>query len=497
MAGKRKKKQTLTLLILLLIVIALGGLYWYLSTREEPEDEEEDTTTEAVITICPLAEEDLTEISFTNAEYSASVTLLENGTYILNQDEDFPLNQTKAGYVFSYLDTTATSLIAESGDITEYGLDEPQITIRAKAVDGGEYTLYIGSRVGTASKTGYYAKVEGSEAIYLVPATLYTYYAYTEKDLIAFENTPSIDTTTITELSVESESFGSYAMQYSSALSEVNTGLVMSNWIITSPYDTWMEGDDDSITTMLGNYETFSFTQAVDYRTENLSLYGLDDPSATLHIIYTTEETVSGATVDDEDIVTVITNEYTLYFGDQNESGLYYVKQNASDRVYLMTEANVQKLLDIDEDEMLNPYINLIYINTLSDMTITFDSGEIKAVMLYETTTDDEGNTTTENAGYVVNGVTLTDDTAFTILYQVVIGAKMNGVLPKGTKADTETLLSLKFNRTSESYRDTLIEYKSYDNNNDAVCINGVAVLTIDKRDVEAMIKELEAFTVE
>ncbi len=496
-SSKRKKKNLFTLLILCLSIIVLVGAYYLVSNHNDKkaaEEEEtsaaEDAASDTSADIFTLDSDSLVKVSFSNQDWQATIVKSDDDTYYLEGDESFPLDQDKAQYVFDYIDGSATKTVTEAPEnLADYGLADPQITATATDTDGGQYTIYIGDKTG--SGIGYYAKVEGSDTIYVVPATLYTYYVYDQQDLILTEETPAIDSTLISFLGITSPEYGNLALMYTDNPSTAYAGLAINNWLITEPFDFEAEGDTDNITEMLTNYESFTLKSAVDYKEENLADYGLENPETYLYIQY------KEAVTDDSDNTTYNDLSYTLYIGNTDEDGNYYVKQGDSSIVYLMAASNVETLLDVDAKSLVSTYINLINIKTLNQMQVSYEGASHTYEMLYETVTNDDGEEEVNDTGFIVDGVTLTDDSAFRSMYQVIIGAQIAGFLPEDAVIGTDPILSITYDRTSDEYTNVTIEYLPYDESYDAVSINGVARYYIDARDVAEMIAAIDGYTPE
>ncbi len=494
-SSKRKKKNLFTLLILCLSILLLVGAYYLVSNHNDKkaaEEEEttaaEDAATDTSADIFTLDSDSVVKVSFTNQNWQAAIVKNEDGTFTLEGDESFPLDQEKAQYVFDYIDGSATKTVTETPEnLADYGLDDPQITATATDSNGAEYTIHIGDKTG--SGVGYYAQVEGSDTVYVVAATLYTYYVYEENDLITMEETPSIDTTLITFLGITSPEYGDLALMYTDTPSTAYAGLAINNWLITDPFDYEVEADTDAVTEMLANYESFTLKSAVDYKEENLAEYGLENPETYLYIKYQV-----AASSDDAETTTYNDMTYTLYFGNTDEDGNYYVRQGDSSIVYLMAASDVETLLGVDAKSLVNTYINLINIKTLDQMQIEYAGTSHTYEMLYETVTNDDGVDELSDTGFIVDGTTLTDDSDFRSLYQVIIGAQIAGFLPEDAAIGTDPLLSITYDRNSEEYTDVTIDYLPYNDSYDAVSINGVARYYIDARDVTEMISAIDAY---
>ena len=120
MAAAKKKKKSLRLILLLLVVIALGAVYFLIDDSEGEELEITPAPTMAAenskLVLCTLSQEDVVKVSFENDHFSATVAKQEDGTYLFEEEPDFPIDQTKAGHVFNNL-FKESELLLENADV--------------------------------------------------------------------------------------------------------------------------------------------------------------------------------------------------------------------------------------------------------------------------------------------------------------------------------------------------------------------------------------------
>lgn len=488
MAAAKKKKKTMRLLLLVLVLAALVGVYFLIGGEDSLEEIPGETSerVDLTVSICPLESSDIVKVAFENSKFNGTVVRKEDGTYYLEEEPDFPLNQDRAALMFGNVVAKAESVVAENADLAVYGLENPAVRIRATAKDGTEYRLNVGNKIGTVSENGFYACIDGQNTVYLVSASLYVYFNLEKAAWIRYETTPKLDTSTIVRVEVESEEFEDLAIYHTGQVGDGDGNPNTGNWRMEVPYSNVLGLNDANVTALIENYSTFSFGNPVDYKEENLDQYGLAEPVTKLTVFY---EVSSDLTSD------MLKQKVQIYIGNPDGNGNYYVRLPESSRVYLMTGVNVRSLVAPDIDEMVEKRFSLIYIYTIEELEVTI--GETKH--LYEMThteiPDETGENVTRKSTFVVDGVPVSEDSSsFNTFYTNFVKPTASWILPADTKAEGEPVMTLRYQRTESAYGDLFIEYFPYDDSFYATRINGTMMYAVDKRDIDAMIENINAY---
>jgi len=500
----KKKKDFITLGILGAVVIALIVAV-VLITGWQAKKAEEDSANGSEDSGISLWSYDISEIAKASVKVSdgEEVVICTNGTdedgatvYAVENDDEFPLDQTKAENVFSLSALELKEKVFESHeDISQFGLAEPEVTAGIETTNGSKHTLYIGDKV--PGKSSYYAMVEGDPAVYTVSTSSRNSLAYTIGDLMEIDTPPSITLDTIRRVLIASEEFGSFELFYDSNPDQAISGMIVNIWFMGAPFKTIYEASSDAVQTFLENYTTFTIAEAVDYREENLSKYGLgEDEGDILFISYVTPITTTEGETE------YLENYYALYIGNKTEDGeYYYVKQNDSNNVYLMSVSNVDKLLDVDAESLISKYINMVYISTLSKLTVTKADKTHVVEFEYGTEVDDEGNEKRVNSAYTVDGKKFVvgeheeEISAFKKIYQAIIGVQGDKLIKEELEYNKkDVIFSVLYERVSEDYKELLIEYLPYNDSYYAVRINGDFMFLADCRDVDTMMETVMSY---
>ena len=114
------------------------------------------------------------------------------------------------------------------------------------------------------------------------------------------------------------------------------------------------------------------------------------------------------------------------------------------------------------------------------------------------TVTDENGAETVQKSTFVVDGVELSEEsTDFNSFYTNFLNPKANYVIPEDTVVEGEAFLKLRYKRTEPSYPNLVMEYFPLDESFYAVRINGVMMYAVDRRAVDTLMAEINAYVPE
>lgn len=492
MAAMKKKNKFLRLLILVLVVAALGATYFLIDGEEEDNTDILPTPTTAVaskkLVLCTLSQEDVVKVSFENDHFSAAVVKQEDGTYLFEEEPDFPIDQTKAGHVFNNL-FKESELLLENADLSEYGLTEPALRITATDKNGTVFSLNVGAKVGTASENAYYACFDNETTVYCVPATLYVPYCREKAEWIRLEKLPDLTTENIVGVEITSNEFGNLALYHNGGIGDADANPNTANWRMEVPYSNLLGVSEEKVTETIERYTGISFSDPVDYRTENFARYGLDEPDTVVSVLYETDSAFSNEKLKQR---------LTLNIGDKTDDGYYYVNLAGSALTYTMMENSVKKLAQVDADTLVEKRFALIHIHSVSELEVEMGDEKHLYEMKHETVTDENGAETVQKSTFVVDGVELSEEsTDFNSFYTNFLNPKANYVIPEDTVVEDEAFLKLRYKRTEPSYPNLVMEYFPLDESFYAVRINGVMMYAVDRRAVDTLMVEINAYVPE
>jgi hypothetical protein len=457
----KKKKKNLFITIGVLAAFLLVYFVIVALDKQSATKEETDTVTASDY--------------WTESTDFASVTV-DNGTNVFQfdydesdwnykPDSDFDVEQS----VLTSLTSSITSLqyyrqISDYDSLSDFGLDEPVLTITALTDDGVQVGLEFTSVTLNDGMT--YFKESGSDIIYTTDSTLYNYSSYGLYDFYAQTDVPDISAYTLKQVNFDisgGENITVLTQDYLDSLlnpdeaadsdatsdsnSEDSNEIDSDGEDLTEadeadidsdsedddasddPYMYYVNSNGETIndakeadldnSSVLYNYITeFCFNNAVNYKPteEDIAEYGLDNPQATITIIF------SGLTsvIDVDGTYDTVDSDYyyTLNIGYPvtDEKNEYYVSVSCTESensgtsiydtrcIYTMGSIYVKYFLAFDESRINGVHsaeqaileddtIPELSVDNINSMTvITADGAEIDII-------NEEGSWT-----YSVNG---------------------------------------------------------------------------------------------
>lgn len=488
MSGKKKRMLTLGLSLLCLIGAGMGYLF---STRYAKQKEEKEAAKEQVddsIEIYSYEEDSIAEITFKNT--STEMTLVcEDGTWYKKDDRKFPVDQDIAGTMASQVSTMiSTKLVAKDcGNLGDYGLDNPALTIALATKEGSQVTLMLGDESTAAD--GYYAYTSLSDTVYIFTNSVFTSYDYTEKELIEIEDTPSITADYVTHLSVKSKD-GS--QDFEAVYDEENAvSKDIYSWDIKKPFKETVAGDIYVLSELFNKYTALEYGECEDYTGRKDKKYGLKKPSWVIDVdYYTVQQDVNAKDGDVEAEEIHIPYTYQLLVGEKDSTGeYYYVRPSDSKRIYRMDASMVEGMVQIDAMGCIyaNLYIGTVYSLKEIDMDVKGKSYHMELTRTEGkagTGEGTEGETETVFSASI-NGREV-DEEAFRKAYAAAGTLSYDGVIDEGVKADDTPYCTVTMH---EEKRDVTISFLPYDKKSYRVNVDGTQLFLTDKAEADSFIK--------
>ncbi len=331
---KRGKKLAFMAVILLAF---MGGTL--LAMRLNPETEITETEEDTQITsekIMDFERDDIDSISWTVGEQTLDFHL-NNDNWVYDEDESFPVNQgTLTTLISRMIDLSSYNVIEDVSDFAEYGLDEPACTIELNG--NVEIQVLLGD---TTPMDGLRYVSIGNGNVYMVESSLFNEYNVNLLDLMEQEQIPIMNDPLTVEISIDSSQLVLECREVvvKSENKEETEETVELQWFsISADSETQLDSNlalnlYDSISSLI-----WEGNAAYNVSEEELSLYGLDVPSATLTIFYT----------NTDGILDVFSAEFS-----STEDGSCYARLSGSDRVYSINSSYLDTLLNANTDSLL------------------------------------------------------------------------------------------------------------------------------------------------
>ena len=479
------KKKWAKPMILLCIFLILVILYLALRSKNQQEEEAEN----AGIPILEMDSDSVTEVSFQiNGEQVQFAK--EEDTWVNANQSDFPVNQDKLiDLVADLTDTEADRVLSDVENLSEYGLEEPANTIVLKNADGEEKKLLVGSQnQGTGSY--YLCLGANTSTVYVTDTDVSGNLPSNIMELAQSDSYPEISSTNVLEMRVD-KSEGSYDL----VKNEETT-----DWEVTGEDGTVYSAEYQTARSLASTLSDISYASLVDYNAEDMSLYGLNNPAASVYVKYEEEveqeESDSSSSSSDSSAVSsssseeepeMVEKEVTLYIGNQDTDGNYYVRLDGSSQVNTVSADTISTILDSDSISYWDTSIGYEYVKNMKSIQVTYQ-GEMKTIERTAEETEDEEGNTEETVTYTSGETTLDSDKVETFLSGMVSITAQSKDPDLTTTQDPEISITV----VAENQTFT-VTYAPYDSNFYLAIDSEGRPGLVNKNDVNEMIEEYSA----
>ncbi|MVB10907.1 hypothetical protein CAFE_16080 [Caprobacter fermentans] len=394
-------------------------------------------------------------------------------TYTVKELGGCPINTSSTeSVVKNGFSLVASKNLGTVSNLEEYGLKNPQATVKVQFRDGSSYDYKIG-RASATDSASYYMCGLDSDHVYIVSVDQGllespTYFVST--NILAVNNTAASSASGASE-----NNFTKITLSGSNYPKPITFSVYQTGLKISSPANYTADSSKlDSLKTDLATL-TADSVEAVNPDADALKKYGFDSPTAVA------KYTVNGA-------------DYTLTAGAKDGAD-YYVMLGGVNVVYKVASTSIQSwalgnLFDLRDKQ-------LVGANIESVKSITVDAGSGENV-LNVTRTKDEKQSTEDKAYYNYKvtgngGKALDYDTNFRNFFVKLVN--INILENAEEKPSGQPVLTVKFQYYDGAAADTFEFYKSGDRRYTAV-VNGqvFGIVTQDDMDsVTAGISALES----
>ena len=537
------KNKTVKMVIAVAVLVVCCGAYvgvkTYVAKQEQKESEEE---TEEKTTVFSASADDIQSLDFM-IDKNETTFEKDNDQWIKKDEKEFPVNQTTLDDAASSVASIESDrVLSDVEDLEEYGLDTPSNTLKIVTKDSGDdssedsvddsaktvtTTLYVGDENSSTSQY-YVYKDDDKTTVYMVDASSIEPFTKDLYDYAQGEDFPAISNTDdINKIYVSGEN------SYELVKNDDN-----SLWTIQGAGDEKEKTDSATVSSLVSSFGSMAYNSFVNYKCDDKSEYGLDDPYAVITVDYqeevendsedsddtdntedtsssteenstdtsesddtdtadgdTTETTDSDtsdadSTDDTEDEETMVDKQLVITVGKEADDSNRYIMVNDSDQVYTMSVDTLSAFTDKAEEDFWDMTVSYVSINNLSEMKVTYQGNEYKVNVSRETSTDDDGNET-ETVTYKLNGKEL-ESSDLTPFYNKLANMTAQKRLTEEytPENDPEMTVTLK-----EEDGDSLeVSYYSYDTNYYAAVV-GEKVYLVNKMNVKELFTTFETMT--
>ena len=532
-------KMVIAVAVLVVCCGAYAGVKTYVAKQEQKESEEE---TEEKTTVFSASADDIQSLDFM-IDKNETTFEKDNDQWIKKDEKEFPVNQTTLDDAASSVASIESDrVLSDVEDLEEYGLDTPSNTLKIVTKDSGDdssedsaddsaktvtTTLYVGDENSSTSQY-YVYKDDDKTTVYMVDASSIEPFTKDLYDYAQGEDFPAISNTDdINKIYVSGEN------SYELVKNDDN-----SLWTIQGAGDEKEKTDSATVSSLVSSFGSMAYNSFVNYKCDDKSEYGLDDPYAVITVDYqeevesdsedsddtdNTEDTSSSteenstdtsesddtdtadedtaeatdsdtsdadSTDDTEDEKTMVDKQLVITVGKEADDSNRYIMVNDSDQVYTMSVDTLSAFTDKTEEDFWDMTVSYVSINNLSEMKVTYQGNEYKVNVSRETSTDDDGNET-ETVTYKLNGKEL-ESSDLTPFYNKLANMTAQKRLTEEytPENDPEMTVTLK-----EEDGDSLeVSYYSYDTNYYAAVV-GEKVYLVNKMNVKEMFTTFETMT--
>lgn len=176
------KKQKIQLIVAVVILLAIVGGYFGLKKYNQVAAVKALATDEGEV-VLELNKDDIAKVAITNTH--GTYTLVNSGeAWTLEEDPSLVLVNESVDYVVSSLSKISSFYTFEpDADISQYGLENPELSAVITMKDGTTHTISVGDFSTFNSK--YYCFVDGATKGYMVGADITGYLGYTKTNFMS------------------------------------------------------------------------------------------------------------------------------------------------------------------------------------------------------------------------------------------------------------------------------------------------------------------------
>lgn len=453
------------LLAALFILILLSVLYLFLKFRNQEEE-----TEESVKTVFQIDAEQIDELK---VEYNKTIYtfLHEKDSWSYKEDSQFPLNEAFVlNLVSKVTSVEAVRELGEPDDISEYGLDEPEIQVSVLDSNGEETILEFGGTNEAVS--GCYLKT--GNKIYLVDSEIKQAFAIDKGDLAELEEIPTVSSATIQSVEVMQDGV-------TKALKKDDTS--ETGWSLTTiEGDTEknsMDADSSKVSTFMSNYTALSWQNYVSYDRSHLETYGLDSPMV-VTVEYQVTETDETENTEKEE---------TFYVGNQDEDGNYYAMLKDGKNIYTLSSATIEKMTALEQENFLSTLVADYSFADLDKVTFVRNNKEYVAEKkdVKKSSSEEESEETEQK--YYINGKEIEQE-LFQSFYSKINSMEWQSLEVNG---ETEKSPEMSISFEIEEGIHVTVDYYPYDSNFYLVENSKGNRMLVNKMKVKDMISSFDA----
>lgn len=493
----RKTKRLILIAALVVVLGLLVAALWYLKNRDDTPSDANKTASADTLQDNVVFESNQAEVLFLSVIYDGDKKTFfedDDGVWKLSGEHEFPLDESAVTMMFSALKkVTATYRYDGIDDLSQYGLDAPAVSI---IVDMGDdpITINVGDQYPFGS--GRYITVSDIPgSVFVVPVEIYSKFAKTRLELMQPYSMPYINTTELTEISFSAEGYSSYDLVSDPNFSFDTTGCYP--WTIITDDMDHVSVDVDKLNNLFTNATSFTFSSTVDYKPENMPLYGIDENSGHIRLYYTIKKTekVTDENGEKQKITTTEDCSVSILLGDDAGDGYTYAAIEGEDFVYKLANARIADLAIEDPYEYESDKPFMMRLGNVHSITIiTADYSHCYSTD-YEMVMDEETGEMKVEEQHRLDGELLDEEENNRYQGKLVDLTELKNASSRlnrdGDTSDYSTG-AIVFEVYYETLNGTIYNVcaTEYDESYCMVTVDNQGVYRVDKRDMNALVEE-------
>lgn len=487
------KKKSVRLLSSVIVLALLGGAYAgvriYVDNQEKKEAEAEEAENED-ITLFSASADSLETIEFLIDEKVVDFDYdSEKDIWTKRDEADFPVSQDKLSEVAGAISGINADRVLENVEnLTEYGLDTPENTIKVTTTTEEEITLRVGDENEGISQ--YYVSVDDDDTkVYMVASALIEPFMGGLYDYAESGTFPDIQSANIKEVKVE-QGESSYILTENE-----KSGL----WNVSDGENT-DKADSANAASLTSSLAALEYSSFVNYDCEKPEEYGLEEPYATITAVYEEEEEtdeemdeesdVSEDSEESEEEPVMVEKELILYVGDQAEGDTRYAMMDGSKEVYTISEELLSSLLDKDITDFWDLSLGYTSLGQMESLVVDCN-GETVTVDVSRETSEDEDGEETETTTYLLDGTEMEDTSSFQTFYNKLTSMTAQQRIQEEYTPETDAEMTTVTKDVEGNSVET--SFYSYDTNFYAA-VSGDKVYLVNKVNVKDMLEAYDSF---
>ncbi|MBR7185773.1 MAG: DUF4340 domain-containing protein [Clostridia bacterium] len=476
------KKKAITLIALLAVLALMIGAY-FLAVKSGGEGQDTVTSAPAqTYTLFSLDVETMTALSYLHDGETLSFSL-ENNAWRWDADQTLNLDSAYFAAMVSGLQplTSAVCIAAPDAELlNSFGLSQPSNTV--VMTDGtGTHTLYIGNY--NSYNGCYYAAMETTDTVYMIPAATAEAFHYAITDLLAFDTLPAITAGKIDSVTLTRGEASRTYTYFGSGNPDCYTDTF--KWFAANADDPMTAVSTAAGNSLSSAITALAFSECLSYHAEaDAAAYGLDQP-ARLTVSYRTAVKNTNPETGVE-TSTDVSQTKTLLIGSIDPvSGCYYATVEGSSMIYLLASPALPELLEPDRALSLPTQIAPVNYNFVNKIAFQTPAERLTVTLSHA------GETT-----YTVSGETVEYSTLSALFSAMQsLSAESNTAESAPDAAESAApRLQVSFTFSQGEPRQAELVITPYNANFDRVSFLGRDDQLISIRDTEALVKLAEGY---